>query len=242
MARYTTVVLDVDGTLVDSNAAHAGAWTEALEEQGRQIPFERIRLLIGMGADNLLPTLLGISHESDEGKAIATRAGRIFEERYLHALKPFPRVRAFVERLQREGFRVVVASSAEEALLDRLLKVADVDDLIEQRVSATDVRRSKPEPDCVLSALKKANASPAHAVMVGDTPYDVAAALRASVDIIGLRSGGWDDDHLAGAVAIYDNAASLLADIAESPLSRSPRSDRRTRWGSHGPAASERRA
>ena len=227
MPSYRTIVLDVDGTLVDSNAAHARAWIDALAERGREVPFERVRLLIGMGADNLLPTLLSISDTSDEGCRLAERAGEIFREKYLSTVRPFPRVRALLERLRHDGYSLVVASSASEDLLGKLLTVGGVDDLIEHRVSSTDVHRSKPEPDCVIAALRKTGTSPAEAIMLGDTPYDVAAALRADVGIIGLRCGGWDDDQLAGSIATYADPEALLNAFEQSPLAAGPSSDRR---------------
>lgn len=240
MSRYRTIVLDIDGTLVDSNAAHASAWIDALAERGRDIPFDRVRLLIGMGADNLLPTLLSISDDSDEGKKLSQRAGEIFREQYLETVKPFPRVRALLERMLSDGFSLVVATSATEELLEKLLKVGGVSDLLEHRVSASDVHRSKPEPDCVLAALKKTATPPSAALMIGDTPYDVSAALRSNVNILGLRCGGWDDDQLAGAIGIYSDPASLLEQYDRSPLAQSPRSDRRLR-GTAEPAFEERR-
>lgn len=241
MPRYRTIVLDVDGTLVDSNAAHASAWTETLAEGGRDIPFERVRLLIGMGADNLLPTLLGISAQSDEGRRLAERAGERFREQYMDTVKPFPRVRDLLQRMRGDGYTLVVASSASEDQLGKLLEVGGVDDLIAHRVSASDVRRSKPEPDCVLAALQKARTPSTKAVMLGDTPYDVAAALRADVDIIGLRCGGWDDDQLAGALTTYADPAALLEHYRASALAGGPKAERRAVWGSSVRSTSERR-
>lgn len=241
MPRYRTIVLDVDGTLVDSNAAHASAWTDALAERGRDIPIERVRLLIGMGADNLLPTLLGISEKSDEGCKLAERAGEIFSERYLETVKPFPHVRELLQRMRSDGYSLVVATSASEEHLGKLLEVGGVDDLLVHRVSASDVHRSKPEPDCVLAALKKTSTAPSKAIMLGDTPYDVAAALRADVDIIGLRCGGWDDDQLAGALSIYADPADLLERYGESVVAGGPKSERRPTLGSSGRSTSERR-
>jgi phosphoglycolate phosphatase-like HAD superfamily hydrolase len=228
MPRFDTVIFDVDGTIVDSNAAHARAWTDALAESGREIPYDRVRMLIGMGADNLLPTLLGISKESDEGSRLASRASEIFNDAYLESVRPFPRVRELIEKILSEKYKAVVASSANEDALGNLLEIGGVSDLLELRVSATDVHRSKPEPDCVVAALRKADTLAGRAVMIGDTPYDVAAALRADVQIIGLRSGGWDTAQLAGAIAVYDDPSALLSGFAKSPLA-------------HGPLARERR-
>lgn len=218
MARIRTVILDVDGTLVDSNSAHAHAWTDALRESGRQVPYERVRLLIGMGGDNLLPTLLGIPDDSDEGKRLATRCSEIFQERYLPWIRPFPKVREMVQRMRSDGLTVAIATSGERDKLMPLIERANLVDLIDVIVSGDDVQRSKPEPDLVLEVLKRTDTRPACALMLGDTPYDVAAALRAGVPIVGLRCGGWDDDHLVGTVAVYDSPATLLAAFESSPF------------------------
>ena len=164
-----------------------------------------------MGGDKLLPTLAGISSESELGKRIAERRGRRFREHYLPTLRPFPDVRALLERIAGEGFRIGVASSAKEDELNALLDVAGVADLIFRQTSSDDVESSKPDPDAVHAALAKLRVPPTAAVMIGDTPYDVEAAKRAGVAAIAVRCGGWGDDDLAGARAIYDDACDLLA-------------------------------
>ena len=217
---YEGVIFDVDGTLVDSNDAHAHAWVEALAEGGYPVPFARVRRLIGMGGDQLLPTVAGLSDEAERGKTIAKRRGEIFQEKHLPHIRPLPGARDLVARLRRDGYRLGVASSAQPSELEPLLKIAGVDDLLRERSSADDVEESKPEPDVVLAALRKLGLGPSAAVMIGDTPYDVTAALRAGVAIIGLRSGGWPDQDLRGAIAVYDDPSDLLARLDSSALRR----------------------
>jgi HAD superfamily hydrolase (TIGR01509 family) len=205
------VILDVDGTLVDSNDAHAHAWVEAFREAGREIDFGRVRRLIGMGGDKLMPEAAGLHEESPEGKAISDRRGEIFRSKYLPALAPFPRVRELLARLRHDGFELVVASSATAEELEPLLKVAGADDLLAQETSSDDAEESKPEPDIVEAAVTKSRCSAQQAVMVGDTPYDVEAATRAGVRIVAVRCGGWDLPDLAGAVAVFNDPAEMLA-------------------------------
>jgi HAD superfamily hydrolase (TIGR01509 family) len=223
---YRAVIFDVDGTLVDSNDAHASAWVQAIAESGRRAEFARVRPLIGMGGDKLLPQLTGLSIDSSDGKAIARRRGEIFRREFLPRLQPTPGARQLVERLRRDGKKLLVASSAEEDELHDLLEVAGVANMFESTASSDDAERSKPDPDIVSAALKRAECPSAEAIMIGDTPYDIEAAHRAGIEIIALRSGGWPGGSLQEAIVIYGNPADLLEHYDLSPLRRfaAPRS------------------
>jgi HAD superfamily hydrolase (TIGR01549 family) len=213
------VILDVDGTLVDSNDAHAEAWVRAFVEYGYHTEFEKIRRMIGMGGDKLMEAAVGLNIETPQGKAIDKRRSDIFMQEYLPNLRAFPQVRELVERIQNQEQRVVIASASTGDQLDKLLKIAGVDDLIEHQTSASDVEESKPAPDTVLAALEQCKCPAEQAIMVGDTPYDIESATRAGVLVVAVRSGGWEDEGLGGAIAIYDDAAHLLAEYKQSPLS-----------------------
>jgi HAD superfamily hydrolase (TIGR01509 family) len=214
------VIFDIDGTLVDSNDAHAQSWVDTFAEAGYNVPFEVVRPLIGMGADKLLPKTIGIKHDSEEGKKLIKRRSEIFRERYLPQLRPLPGSRALVLRVRKEGLKAIVATSAKDEELQGLLEAAEVEDLMEEKATASDAKRSKPDPDIVEAAIEESGVSPSNLVMIGDTPYDVEAATRADVRAIAFRSGGWDDVSLAGAVEIYDGPADLLAHYDESLLGR----------------------
>lgn len=216
--RYRAVILDVDGTLVDSNDAHVQVWVDALAENGIDVPVERIRKLVGMGGDNLLPAAAGLDKESPRGKAIADRRGELFRTRYLPHIQPFPAVRRLLERMREAGLDLVVASSSPAEEMNVLLDRAGVSGLLRDTASGSDARRSKPDPDIVEVALKKLGLPPEEAVMLGDTPYDIQAAGKAGVGVIALRCGGFPDEDLEGALAIYDDPADLLAHFDESPL------------------------
>jgi HAD superfamily hydrolase (TIGR01509 family) len=215
---YRAVIFDVDGTLVDSNDAHARAWAAAFAEADLPVPLERIRPLIGMGGDKLLPRLTGIDIESPAGKAIAECRSRVFRERYLPSLKPTPGARQLLEQLHHEGLQLFVASSAAADELDDLLRVAGADELITSIKSSDDASRSKPDPDIVHAALEATGRPARDVVMVGDTPYDVKAAARAALGTIALRCGGWTDAAFVNALAIFDDPADLLDRYNDSPF------------------------
>jgi HAD superfamily hydrolase (TIGR01509 family) len=212
MAALRGMLLDVDGTLLDSNDAHARAWEEALADQGFRVGFQRIRRLIGMGSDKLVPSLTHLSPEDPRAERLQKRRGELFRIR-LPSLRPFARARELLAALGRRGLVRVTATSATAEDMRALLKQADVADLMDATVSSDDVDRSKPDPDIVRTALDRAALRPDQAVLVGDTAYDVAAARRAGVRAIAVRSGGWRDGELDGAVAIFDDVADLFVHL-----------------------------
>jgi HAD superfamily hydrolase (TIGR01509 family) len=217
---YCAVIFDVDGTLVDSNDAHAQAWVEALAESGRRVEFARVRPLIGMGSDKLLPEVCGLAADSREGQAIATRRGEIFMHRFLPRLEPTRGARELVEWLHDDRLKLYVATSAKDEELQPLLQVAGANRYMEATASSDDADRSKPDPDIVVAALKQTGRPNNEVIMIGDTPYDVEAALRAGINIIALRSGGWRDRDLQHALAVYDDPADLLNHYDLSPFRR----------------------
>lgn len=211
-------LLDIDGTLVDSNDAHANAWVDALDDAGFAIPFEDVRPLIGMGSDNLLPTLLKIDPDDPLGKELADYRGEIFRKHYLKTVRPFPKVREFLKMLIDKGLKLVVATSSTKEDLEKILVQGQISDLLPTRVNADDTDQSKPDPEIVLAALKKANVEKEEAVMIGDTPYDLSAAHRAGIRPIGFTSGGWAKENLSSAIEIYKGPADLLKNASTSFL------------------------
>ena len=216
------VVLDIDGTLIDSNDAHAHAWVEVGREFGIDIDFGHVRRLIGMGGDKVLPQIAGMEEESETGKRMTERRGEIFRERYLPTLHAFPHARELLQRFRADGYALAVATSASKDDMDALLEQAGIRDLVDEKTSSSDAEESKPDPDIVQAALKSADAKPEDAIMLGDTPYDVEAAARAGVRCVALRCGGWGDADLGGAVAVYDDPADLLESYAGSPFAMEP--------------------
>lgn len=218
MHKLKGVILDVDGTLVDSNDQHTRAWLEAMAEYGHEVAFTEVRRLIGMSGSKLLPEAIGVEADSELGRKIDRRRGELFKERYLEQIVAFPKTRDLLLRMKEDGLDLVVASSAQEDELKSLLEKAGASDLISSKTSSDDAKRSKPAPDIVEAALKKLQADPSELLMLGDTPYDIGAANGADVACIAFRSGGWDDANLRGAVAIYDGPQDLLERYEASPL------------------------
>jgi HAD superfamily hydrolase (TIGR01509 family) len=214
-----TILLDVDGTLVDSNDAHAYAWFEALADAGFPAAFSRLRSLIGMGADKLLPALgIGLSASEPPGKNIADRQAEIFEQRYLPSILPMPGARELLETLKRNQTKCVIATSSREDQLDPLLRVAEVAELIDTKATSDDAEESKPSADIVHAALLKARVRVANAVMLGDTKYDVQAAHAAGIAAITLRCGGSSDTDLANSAAIFDSPHELAVALESRSL------------------------
>jgi phosphoglycolate phosphatase-like HAD superfamily hydrolase len=216
----TAVLFDVDGTLVDSNDAHAHAWVAAFAAHGITVEFMQARRCIGMGGDKLMPAVSGVEEDSETGAVIARRRAEIFARRFLPNLKPFRGAGRLVAELKVRGHTVVAASSAKRDELQPLLEVAGAERLMDASTSSDDATNSKPDPDIIRAALTRANASSTDALMIGDTPYDIEASLRAGVAIVAFRCGGWSDDDLKGAVAIYDGPWHLLSELEHSPLNR----------------------
>jgi HAD superfamily hydrolase (TIGR01509 family) len=212
------VLLDVDGTLIDSNAAHAQSWSDTFREFGYDITAERVRPLIGKGGDKLLPELTGVDADSERGQALAERRGAIFREQYVPKLRQTRGARALVDRLRQEGLRLIIATSADEEELRPMLHQVGLEDLLAKKTSSDDADSSKPDPDIIVAALHKGGLKPDTAILLGDTPYDIEAATRASVDTVALLSGGWNADALQGAVAIYEDPEDLLRHFTASPF------------------------
>jgi phosphoglycolate phosphatase-like HAD superfamily hydrolase len=171
-----------------------------------------------MGGDKLMPAVADIEEETPLGTRISTRRSEIFKSEYLAQLLPFRDAGTLVRRIKTLGLEAVAASSAKRDELEALLKVADANSLLGKAASGDDADESKPDPDIVHAALKKAGVHAGEAVMIGDTPYDVEAASRAGVVAIAFRCGGWTDEALRGAIAIYDGPWDLLSRLDDSPL------------------------
>jgi HAD superfamily hydrolase (TIGR01509 family) len=208
---FETLLFDVDGTLIDSNDAHARAWAQSLADHDIVVPFDRVRRAIGMGSDKLLPVVAGVTHESAVGRALIERKKEIFAT-LLPSLQPTRGARPLLEYLRQRGIDLVIATSADDRELRTLLQRAGVDDLFEERASKDDAQASKPDPDIVHAALVRSGGRPASTALVGDTPYDIEAAGRAGIASIALRCGGyWSDSDLRGALAIFDDPKALHA-------------------------------
>ena len=209
--RFVTVLLDIDGTLIDSNDAHVAAWAEALRAHDLPVDEQQLRRLIGVGSDKLLPAVARVDEQSPLGHSISARKRGAFAAK-LPKLSPTRGARALLEHLAGRGVQLAVATSAGTDEVHAILRQAGVDDLLGKRVTKDDAGESKPSADIVEAALARCHAHPETTVLIGDTPYDIEAAARAGVASIALRCGGyWRDEALGGAETICNDPAELLA-------------------------------
>jgi HAD superfamily hydrolase (TIGR01549 family) len=212
-------ILDIDGTLVDTNYHHAIAWFRAFCQHGIVLPLWRIHRHVGMGGDQIVPALAGREVEKERGDDLREAWREVFLP-LRDEICPLPGAHDLLAELHRRGCEVVLASSAPQEDLDHYLQLLDAADLVDEATTSADVEQTKPAPDLVVVALEKARGD--HAVMVGDAVWDVHAASRAGVATIGLQTGGYGAAELreAGAVAVFEDPAALCRGLDGTPLGR----------------------
>ncbi|MCE5289147.1 MAG: HAD family hydrolase [Nocardiaceae bacterium] len=220
MTDSTIAVLDIYGTLVDSNYQHALAWFRAFRRLGETFPIWRLHRLIGMGGDQLVEAIGGEDLErrlGDEVRKLQTEE----VDPLLDEMATLPGARDLLIEIKKRGHRLVLASSAKEHHVDAFLDKLDARDIAEAWTSSADVEESKPAPDLLQVALKKLGVpSDSSSVMIGDSVWDIKAAKNAGMPAIAVRSGGFGNDELedAGAIAIYDTPRDLLNALDDTPL------------------------
>ena len=220
MRAFQAVLLDVDGTLVDSNEAHVHAWLEALAGAGHDVPPSLVRPLIGMGGDRLIETLTGWARDSEKAERLSSKRSTIFRERWLSSVRPLVGSRRLLLTLRDQGYQYAIATAAKDEELMPLLEIADIVDLCPVRTTSSDVDDSKPAPDILEAAFARLPAERSRTVMVGDTPYDLRAANGASLAFIGVTSGGWTHEALSGAVAVFDSLVALADYFYDQPTQK----------------------
>jgi len=210
-------LLDVDGTLIDSNYQHALAWFRAFREHGFVLPVWRIHRAIGMGGDQLVPALLGKDVDEKQGDDIRDTRGPIYKE-LMPEVQPLEGAHELIADLKERGLTIVLASSSPEDDLEHYLELLDARDLADAWTTEEDVEATKPAPDLVRAALGKAGTD--DAAMIGDTRWDVEAAGKAGIETVCLMTGGWSEQELrdAGAVAVFESVDDLRKRLAETPF------------------------
>jgi HAD superfamily hydrolase (TIGR01509 family) len=213
----TAAIIDVDGTLVDTNYQHTVAWLRAFRYHGVLVPAWRIHRHIGMGGDNLVAAVAGDGVEREHGDAIRTAEGTLYRT-LIHEAEPLPGAQELLRALKAAGHPVVLASSAKEHEVQRYLDVLDAREVVDGWTTSADVERTKPEPDLVRAALERAATT--DAVFIGDTVWDCEAAARAGIPCIAVRSGGFGEAEFvaAGAIDVFDDPRDLLDHLDETPL------------------------
>jgi HAD superfamily hydrolase (TIGR01509 family) len=206
-------ILDIDGTLVDSNELHVESWDRAFRHFGKEFSKEKLRAQIGKGSDQYLPEFLSQEEIERFGKELDEYRSEVFKKEYRPKARPFPGVRELFQRIRDDQKRIVLASSGKKDDTEYYIELLKVDDLIDGCTTADDADRSKPAPDIFTAALEKVDARPDEAITVGDTRFDVEAAAKAGLRTIALTCGGTDESVLrkAGAIAIYHDPSDLLA-------------------------------
>ena len=213
-------ILDVDGTLVDTNYQHAIAWYRAFRQHEIVLPIWRIHRHIGMGGDQLVGLLCGELVEEEKGDDIRA-AEKILYFELIEEVRPLEGSRELIDDLKRRGHPVVLASSAKKEEVEHYLDLLDARELTDDWTTSADVEATKPRPDLVQAALDKAGTK--EGVMVGDTTWDCEAAKRAGVPAIAVLTGGFSEAELreAGAVGVYTSIAELRGALDETPLAAS---------------------
>jgi HAD superfamily hydrolase (TIGR01509 family) len=213
-------ILDIDGTLVDTNFHHAIAWFRAFRQHEIVLPIWRIHRHIGMGGDQLIAALCGDETEEEKGDDIRD-AEKVLYSELIGEVEPLRGARELIEDLKDRGHAVVLASSAKKDEVDHYLDLLDARDLADGWTTSADVDATKPEPDLVKAAMEKAGSG--EAVMVGDTTWDVEAASRAGIPAVTVRTGGFSAAELrdAGAVEVFDSIEELRGAFDRTPLAAS---------------------
>jgi len=210
-------ILDIDGTLVDTNYHHAVAWYRALRQHGHVVPLWRIHRHIGMGGDHMISSLLSDEVEEAEGDAIRAAENALYFT-FIAEVEPLRGARALLQDLHDRGRPIVLASSAKAAEVEHYLDLLGARDLADAWTTSADVQQTKPSPDLVLAALERVGGGPA--VMVGDSTWDCEAAGRAGVEAIAVLTGGFSEQELrdAGAAAVYGSIDELRVTLDETPF------------------------
>ncbi|MDX8152148.1 HAD family hydrolase [Patulibacter brassicae] len=213
----TAAILDVDGTLVDTNYQHALCWFEALRQHGATLPVWRIHRHIGMGGDQLVAALTDDAFEAEHGDDVRAAEAALYGDA-IRSVAVLDGAVVLLDALREEGREIVLASSAKAGEVDHYLDLLDARERVTGWTTSADVERTKPHPDLVAAALERLDAD--EAVLVGDTPWDVEAAERAGVPTIAVLTGGFSEAELrdAGAVAVFEDVPQLLARRGETPL------------------------
>jgi HAD superfamily hydrolase (TIGR01509 family) len=206
-------LLDIDGTLVDSNDKHAKCWIEAFRHFGKDVEWDVIRGQIGKGGDLLVPDTLNAREMREFGEDLQSYRGELWKREYMHSVQPFPGVVESIRALRARGAKLALASSSNPDEVEYYVGLLGIGDLLEGTTSKEDAEFSKPSPEIFKAALDRVKSDPAKTFAVGDTPYDVLAAHRIPVPVIAVRCGGFPDALLAKAEFLFDDLPQLVKEL-----------------------------
>ena len=203
-------IFDIDGTLVDSNDHHARCWIEAFAHFGKQFDDATVRQQIGKGGDLLVPDLLQAKEMRRFGEDVKKYRSELYKKKYMKEVKPFPRVREMFEALHARGVKIALASSANPDEVEYYTELLEVGEFLDGSTSKKDARHSKPSPEIFEAALAQIGTDDAFTMIVGDTPYDILAAHRASMPIIAVLSGGFPRESLKKAEFLLESTQEIV--------------------------------
>jgi HAD superfamily hydrolase (TIGR01509 family) len=207
------ILLDIDGTLIDSNDRHTDCWVEAFAHFGKQIDWKSIRGQIGKGGDLLVPDSLNAREMRTFGEALKQHRGELWEQKYMRDVQPFPGAVDAVRALHQRGLKLAFASSSNPNEVEYYVELLGVGDLLEGTTSKKDATFSKPSPEIFQAALERVKSDPARTLAVGDTPYDILAAHRTPVPIAAVLCGGFPRESLAKAEFLFDDVPAMVKEL-----------------------------
>ena len=213
LVKLKAIIFDVDGTLVDSNDIHARCWIDAFEHFGKHFEWDVIRHQIGKGGDLLVPDLLNAREMRKFGDELKEYRTKLYKEKYLQDVKPFPGIRELFEALHGRGIKLALGSSSNQDEVKYYTALLGVGDLVEGSTSKNDADLSKPSPEIFQAALEKLGTEASNTLTVGDTPYDILASHRASLAIAAVLSGGFERELLTKAEFLFDDVGELVREI-----------------------------
>ncbi len=207
------IIFDIDGTLIDSNKAHAQSFVKAFDKFGKTVSYIELKWLIGMGADKILDKYLSQNEIEKFGKKLTEYRKELFLENYLPSIKTFPKLKDLFTKLSEDKKKIALASSASDEELSQYKKLLNISRFLDEETTSDDAAESKPEPDIFEAAFKKLkNINKKDVLVIGDTPYDAQAAVKAGLKIIGVKTGDWSAESLIadGCFEVYENLSEIL--------------------------------
>lgn len=207
------ILLDIDGTLIDSNDKHAHCWVEAFAHFGKQVAWDSVRVQIGKGGDLLVPDTLDAREMQKFGEPLKKYRGELWKEKYMHGVRPFPGAVDAMHALHERGLKLALASSSNPDEVEYYVELLGVGDLLKGTTSKEDAELSKPSPEIFQAALERVKSDPARTLAVGDTPYDILAAHRTPVPIAAVLCGGFPRETLTKAEFLFDDLPAMVKEL-----------------------------
>ena len=213
LVHLKAILLDIDGTLVDSNDKHTDCWIEAFAHFDKEIAWEVMRQQIGKGGDLLVPDLLNAREMRKFGEKVKKYRGDLWMKKYMHSVQPFPGIKEALKELHGRGLKLAFASSSNENEVEYYVSLLEAEQVLEGSTSKGDAQFSKPSPEIFQAALERVGTKQERTLVAGDTPYDVLASHRACLAIAALLCGGFEREQLGKAEFLFDDIPSMVKEL-----------------------------